>query len=123
MKFRPFALLAFVAATGLIACSEDPTEAGDGQPLAIITNRSETTLARNAQFTIVAYTIDQNNRRIPGQLSATPAGSAVAVDSVRYVPELIETRVFIRGVSASSAGTDVTITGHNLTATTKVIVQ
>jgi hypothetical protein len=123
MKFTRFALLAFVATIGLVACSEDPTETNQGEPFAIVTDRSQATVARNVQFTITAYTIDQNNRRVPGALTATAAGPAVSFDSVVYVQELSETRVFARGTAASAAGTDITITGNGLTATSKIIVQ
>jgi hypothetical protein len=123
MKFTRFALLAFVATVGTVACSDDPTEANAGEPFAIVTDVATKTIARNTQFAIRAYTIDQNNRRVPGVLSAQPAGPAVSIDSTVYVQELSETRVFARGTAASAAGTDITITGHGLTYTSKVIVQ
>jgi hypothetical protein len=123
MKFTRFALLAVMALVGTVACSDDPTDVGSGEPFAIVTNRSTTTVARNTQFTITAYTIDQNNRRIPGALAASSAGPAVTLDSVVYVQELSETRVFARGVAASANGTDIQFSGQGLTATTKVIVN
>lgn len=123
MKFKPFALLAFVATVGLVACDEDPTDEGRAEPFAIVANRSQATVARNAPLTITAYTIDANNRRVAGELTASPAGSQVVIDSIRYISELTETRIFVRGVAASAAGTDVTITGHGLSTTTKVIVN
>jgi hypothetical protein len=121
MKLRPIALVALVATVGLIACKEDI--AGAGEPEMIVPNRATTTLAtRTATATITAYTIDQNNRRIPGVLAAQPAAAALALDSTVYVPELAETRFFIRGTAASATGTDLQITGHGLTATTTVII-
>jgi hypothetical protein len=123
MKFTRFALLAFAATVGLAACSEDPTEAGQGEPFAIVTDVAQATTPRNTQLSIRAYTIDQNNRRIPGALTAQPAGPAISIDSTVYVQELSETRFFVRGTTASAAGTDLTITGHGLTATSKIIVQ
>ena len=123
MKFRPFALLAFVATVGLVACSDDPTETNNGEPFAIVTTRSETHLAQNAQVAITAYVIDENNRRIPGALTASSAGPAVTVDSAVYIPELAQTLVWTTARADSAAGTDVTISGHNLTTTVKVIVN
>src|SRR5688572_19168475 len=121
MKLTRFAVLAVIALVGAVACEKDIS--GVGEPFAIVANRSQVTLTQNGQFTITAYTIDRNNRRIQGELTATAAGPAIAFDSVRYIQELSETRIFTRGVSASAAGTDITIAGHGLTATTKVIVQ
>lgn len=123
MKLTRFALLAFVATVGMAACSDDPTETNQGEPFAIVTDVAQATVARNTQFSIRAYTIDQNNRRVPGALTAAPAGPAVSIDSVKYVQELSETRVFARGTQASAAGTDITISGHGLTYTSKIIVQ
>ena len=121
MKFRPFALLAFVATVGLVACADEIT--GNGEPFAIVTDRSELTLAEGNQQAIRAYVIDQNNRRIPGALTALPAGPAGTLDSVVYIAPLAETRVFARGAAPSAAGTDITIQGHSLTTTVKVIVE
>jgi hypothetical protein len=116
--------LAALAAIALTACDSDPTNDGAGDPFAIVTNRSQTTVARDVQFTLTAYTIDRNNRRIPGALTATSAGPAVSLDSVVYVQELSETRVFARGVAASAQGTDIHFAGQaGLSATTRVIVN
>ena len=122
MKLTRFAVLAVVALVGAVACEEDIT--GGGEAFAIVTNRSQQTVARNTQFSITAYTIDSNNRRIPGALTAAAAGPALSLDSVVYIQELSETRIFARGTAVSAApGTDITISGHNLTATSKVIVN
>jgi hypothetical protein len=121
MKFRPFALLACLT-LALAACSEDPTAEGSGEPEAIVTDFSERHVALNSRATIVAYTIDQNFARIPGRLDASPAGPAVAVDSVTYNADLQETTIFIRAASASAAGTDLTVTGHGLTKTVKIVI-
>jgi ABC-type glycerol-3-phosphate transport system substrate-binding protein len=122
MKFRLFAMVALVAAMGTVACSDDPASVGAGDPELIVTTRSQTSVARNTPFTVTAFTIDASNRRVPGVLEANAAGPAVAIDSVRYVPELSETRVFARGTAATT-GTDITFRGHGLTATTTVIVN
>jgi hypothetical protein len=121
MKLTRFAVLAVIALVGAVACEEDIS--GVGEPFAIVANRSQITLAQNGQFTITAYTIDQNNRRVPGELTAVAAGPAIQLDSVRYIQELSETRIFTRGVSASAAGTDLTISGHGLADTVLVIVN
>ena len=124
MKLTRFAVLAVMALVGTVACEKDITSNDDsGEPFAIVANRSTLTLAQNGQFTITAYTIDANNRRVPGELTAVSGGAAVAFDSVRYVQELSETRIFTRGVSASAAGTDVVIAGHGLADTVTVIVN
>ena len=123
MKFRLLSLLALVATAGLVACSDDPTDEGRGEPFAIVTDRTETTVARNTNFSLTAFTIDQNNRRIPGALAATAASGAITIDSTKYVQELSETRFFMRGTQAAATGVDITITGHSLTKTATVIVQ
>ena len=123
MKFRLFSLLALVAALGAVACSDDPTEANSGEPFAIVTDRTQITVARNTSTAITAYTIDQNNRRIPGALTATVT-APVSLDSTKYVPELTETRFFVRGTAAAPNGVDMTISGPSgLTKTAHVIVQ
>jgi hypothetical protein len=123
MKFRPFALLAcLVTVVGLSACQEDPTADGDGVPQAIQTDRTELHQAVGTKFTVIAFAIDQNLKRIPGILDAQPAGAAVVIDSVRYVSGLAETRVFITAASASPAGTTVTISGHGLSTDVTVII-
>lgn len=123
MKFRPFALLAcLVTVVGLSACQEDPTEEGTGVPEAILTSRSEIHTTVGSSTALIAFTVDKNLKRIPGILAATSAGGAVTFDSVKYVPELAETRIFIKANSASTAGTNVTVTGHGLTTDVKVVI-
>lgn len=123
MKFRLLSLLALVATLGAVACSDDPTDEGRGEPFAIVTDRTQITVPRNTSTAITAYTIDRNNRRIPGALTATPA-AGISLDSTKYVQELSETRFFVRGTAALPNGANLTITGPaNLSATTKVIVQ
>ena len=122
MKFRLCTMVALVAAMATVACGDDPASVGAGDPEAIITTRSSTTVAPNTQFSITAFTIDGSNRRVPGELQVAVAGPAIGLDSVRYVPELSETRVFARGTQATT-GTDITFTGHGLTARTTVIVD
>ena len=123
MKFRPFALLAcLVTVVGVTACQEDPTEEGTGVPEAILTSRTEIHATVGSKQTLIAFTVDKNLKRIPGILAATSAGGAVVIDSVRYVDELAETRVFLSAASASTAGTNVTVTGHGLSADVKVVI-
>jgi hypothetical protein len=124
MKFKLLSLLALVATVGMVACSDDPTDEGRGEPFAIVTTRTQTTVARNTGFSLTAFTIDRNNRRIPGALTATPAAGTLVMDSTVYVQELSETRFFLRGTAAAASGVDLTISGPGgLTATTKVIIQ
>jgi len=124
MKFRPYAMLtALVALVGLAACSNDPTAANTGTPEAIVTNRSTTTQTMGTKFTIVAYAIDKNVQRMTGKLDAVSAGSAVTIDSVVYVHEVLETRVFLNLAAKSATGTVVTISGHGLTKDVKIIVS
>ncbi len=121
MKFRPYVLLALVATAGLVAaCGEDI--AGAGEPFEIVTDRSQAVVTEGVSFAITAFTIDQNNRRVPGALSASVAAGSVALDSTVYVQELTETRFFLRGTGPTD-GTDVTITGHNLTKTAVILVE
>lgn len=117
MRLRAFALLACVAVVGMAACSEDPTESGNLEPSAIVTNLSTTTRTVGTDFSITAYTIDKNNARIPGALTAT--GSGIVVDSTPYFPELQETRVFAHATAISTSAT-ITITGGNLSKTVSV---
>lgn len=120
MKFRPFALLAFAAALGVTACSEDIQ--GLGEPFAIVADRSTITAAPGVGFSVSAYTVDLNNRRIPGQLTGTITG--VTMDSTIYVQELSETRFFMKGTAEVAApGAELVITGHGLTDTTFVIID
>jgi hypothetical protein len=124
MKLKHFSLLAsLVAVVGLGACREDPTEAGTGEPEAIVSTRSESHAAKSAAFSITAFTVDKNLKRIAGPLTATSAGTAVTVDSAVYFPELAETRVFLRTGTAASTGTIVTLSGHGLTKDVKVVVS
>lgn len=123
MKFRTYALVAgALTVIGLAACSQDPTGSGSGEPEAIVTNRSEINQTKNASFSVTAYAIDKNDQRMAGKLEAVSNGAAIVVDSVPYVPELLETRVFMKAVGSTASGTTVTISGHGLTKDVKVIV-
>lgn len=124
MKFRPYAMLvALVAVVGLPACSKDPTASNTGVPEAIVTTRSLTNQVVGAKFSITAYAIDANVQRMTGKLDASAAGSAVAVDSVIYVHELLETHIFLNPTAKSATGTIITVTGHGLSKDVKVIVS
>ena len=123
MKFRPLALLAcLVTVVGLTACQEDPTEEGTGVPEAIVTNRTEIHSGVGTKTTLIAFAVDKNGKRIPGELTAQSGGAAVVIDSIRYVTALAETRIFLNAASASSAGTTVTVSGHGLTTDVTVII-
>ncbi len=122
MKFRPFVLLACVAALGLAACEDDP--AGTGVPFAISTNASTLTVNANVQTTITAFVLDHNNRRINGALAAQPPAAPLQLDSTVYVSELSETRFFVTGTGAiPSPGGELIISGQGLTDTVFIIVN
>lgn len=123
MNFRPYRMLAaLVIAVGLAACNDDPTGANTGTPEAIITNRSLTNQTVGTKFSITAYSIDKNVQRMAGKLDATSAGSAVVVDSVIYVSELLETRIFLNAAAKSATGTIITVSGNGLSKDVKVVV-
>ena len=121
MKFRPFVIVALAGAAALAACKEDLE--GFGVPFRIQTNATVREVAVGTKFTITAYTIDRNNRRIPGPLEATvPAG--VTADSTVYVRELSETRFFLTAnAPIAEPGGPMVISGHNLVDTTFIIVE
>jgi ABC-type glycerol-3-phosphate transport system substrate-binding protein len=122
MKVRLFALLACVAMVGMAACSEDPTDAGNLEPSAIVTSVSLTHKTPGTKFQIVAYAIDKNNARLTGALAGSLTGGAVTIDSMPYVPELQETRFFLNAQTPTE-GVTLTITGHGLTKDVTVIVE
>src|SRR5512138_329688 len=108
MKLRTYALLASaLAVAGLVACSEDPTGSGSGEPEAIVSNRSVVNQTKGATFSVTAYAIDKNDQRMAGKLDAVSNGAAIVVDSVPYVPELLETRVFMKALNSTASGTTV----------------
>jgi hypothetical protein len=115
MKFRLYALLALATTMGLVACSEDPTAAGSGTPVAIISNRTTTTATLGTKFSLTTYVIDQNAQRMEGALTATTSGTNIAIDSVVYVKETLETKIFINPKTATSTGNVITVSGHGLT--------
>lgn len=124
MKLKHFAMIALLAGTaGLAACDEDPTSSGVGEPEAIVTTLSQTSRARNTPFTITAYAVDKNLHRIPGALSVTPS-PGVTVDSTKYIPELSETRLYLRtgGTAAPAPGVTVKVQGHSLEKDIQVII-
>lgn len=122
MKFRPFVLLACVAALGLAACEDDP--AGTGVPFAIATNQTTFTINQNVSTPVIAFTLDQNNRRITGALTAAQPVAPLVLDSTVYVQELSETRFFVKGTASIPApGGQLIISGHGLTDTVFVIVN
>ena len=123
MKLIPSALLTCLSVIALAACSSDITAEGSGTPQAIVASRSILATTRGTQAQITAYAVDQNNQRMAGKLDAISAGPAVTIDSVVYVPELLETRVYLKPVSVSSAGVSVTLSGHGLTKDVKITVS
>lgn len=124
MKFRPTALFACaILATTLAACTKDPTSSGSGVAETIVLNRSTTNRSVGEKFSIIAYSVDKNIQRMAGKLDATSAGPAIVIDSVIYLPELLETRVFLNAAAKSASGTFITVSGHGLSADVKVVVS
>jgi hypothetical protein len=125
MKFRPYALLACLVLVGtMAACSEDPTAAGSGEPEAIVTTRSLTNQTVGTHFSITAYTLDKNAQRMAGELDAAPNGGNITIDSIVYVHELLETRVFMKAATkTAAAGATVTVSGHGLTKDVTVVIS
>ena len=115
MKSRLYALLVLTTTMGLAACSEDPAAAGSGKPLSIEANRSLTSAAVGAKFSLTAFAIDENAQRMEGALQASTTGSNIAIDSVIYVRELLETRIYVNPKTTTATGQTITVTGHSLT--------
>lgn len=123
MKFRSYALIACVLGVAVAGCTSDPTSSGSGVPEAIITNRTVTNQTVGTKFSISAYTIDENAQRMAGALTATSAGAAAVIDSVIYLPELLETRIFVNPTGTSTAGTTITVSGHGLSSDVTVVIS
>jgi hypothetical protein len=124
MKLRTLALACLLVTASTSACSNDPTAAGSGEPEVIVATRSLTNVAIGAKTSITAYTLDKNAQRMAGALTATSNGAALVIDSVVYVHELLETRVFFNPVSkTASAGVSFTISGHGLTKDVTVVIS
>jgi hypothetical protein len=121
MKLTPYALLACLGVVA--ACSSDITADGTGTPQAIVTSRSITSATKGTQLQFTAFAVDQNNQRMAGALTATSQGPAATLDSVVYVPELLETRIYVKPVTATATGVIVTVSGHGLTKDVKVIIS
>lgn len=115
-----FAALA-VAAVLSAGCYDDPLADGRGEATIIDTNRIETSLTVNRQFTVTARLLDAQFTPIPTALSAT-AGSNLRLDSTVYVTELRETRFFVTPTAMlASTPTTLTITGGGLSRTVEIL--
>ena len=125
MAITAYAVLAcLVVAGGLAACSEDPTASGSGEPEAIVTTRSLTNQTVGTPFSITAYTLDKNAQRMAGELAAQPNSGSLTIDSIIYVHELLETRIFIKPTAkTAAAGETLTVSGHGLTKDVTVIAS
>jgi len=114
-----FAALA-VAAVLSAGCYDDPLADGRGEATTIQTNRVETNLTVNKQFTITAKLLDDQFTPLPMALSGS-AGSNLRLDSTVYVTELRETRFFVTPTAMlANAPTTLTITGAGLSKTVEV---
>jgi hypothetical protein len=117
-------LLSLVAATAVAftACSDDPTDEGAGDAFAIVTNKSITTLAAGASFTVTAQVVDRAGTPLPIQVTVSSAkADVVANDSTRYVAELQETRIYGRTLKVD-ASAPLILTAGALTDTVEVKV-
>jgi hypothetical protein len=117
-------LLSLVAATAVAftACSDDPTDEGAGDAFAIVTNKSITTLAAGASFTVTAQVVDRAGTPLPIQVQVSSAkADVVANDSTRYVAELQETRIYGRTLKVD-ASAPLILTAGALTDTVEVKV-
>jgi hypothetical protein len=104
------------------ACSDDPTDEGSGDAFAIVTNRSSTEQGAGSAFTLTATVVDRLGTPLPIQVVATSGvPTSVVVDSTRYVPELQETRFYLRSLAVNAA-VPVVLTAEMLTDTVEVRV-
>lgn len=117
-------LLSLVAALAVInsACSEDPTDEGRGDAFAIVTNRSSTEQGVGSEFTVTATVVDRLGTPLPIAVAATSSvPTSVTVDSTVFVPELQETRFYLRSLEVNAA-VPVVLTAAALTDTVEVHV-
>ena len=117
-------LLSLVAASAVAftACSDDPTDEGAGDAFAIVTNKSITTLAAGASFTVTAQVVDRAGTPLPIEVAVSSAKTDVVVnDSNRYVAELQETRIYGRTLKVD-ASAPLILTAGALTDTVEVKV-
>lgn len=86
------------------ACSEDPTSSGSGAPFAIVSSRATTSQVVGVQFQVVAQAVDRNRTPLPRPVDVTPSSAnALRVDSVRYLRELQESRVYVTPLAFDTA--------------------
>lgn len=105
-----------------LACSEDPTEAGTGEPAALVLSRQTTFQSVAASFNVSVRVTDDKGTRLDVPISAVSGNEdIIKVDSTVFVRELTETRVFLRSVDFDPIGTDVVFTAASLEATLTVI--
>lgn len=105
-----------------LACSEDPTEAGTGEPAALVLSRQATFQSVGALFNITVRVTDSRGTRLSIPISAASMDDGIiAVDSTVTVPELTETRVFLKSLVFDTLGTDVVVSAGSLADTLTVI--
>lgn len=105
-----------------LACSEDPTEAGTGEPAALLLSRETTFQSVGGSFNITVRVTDNKGTRLATPVSATSTdGSVVRVDSIVTVAELTETRVFLTSLVFDTIGTGVVFTAADLEETLTVV--
>jgi hypothetical protein len=125
MKFRVIRLFALVLAPlalVLTSCVDDPTDEGNADPFAIVSNTSVLFRGAGEELDAAVFAIDRNGTRIPDSLAVTVDNAAVVViDSVRYFPELAETRIFGKTTPTASAAASIVVSLGALSDTIQVV--
>jgi len=92
-------LTPLVAVAALAACDDSPTSEGAGDAFAIVSNRATTRQVVGVQFQVAAQTVDRGNTPLPSAIEVTPSGASLRIDSVRFLSELQESRIYVTPVS------------------------
>jgi hypothetical protein len=111
-----------LATLALVACSDDPTDEGSGDAFAIVSDVSTAVRPVGASFTVTAKVVDRLGTPLPIQVTAaTTKPDVVALDSSTYVPELQESRFYLRSLKVD-AGAPLVLTASTLSDTVNVRV-
>ena len=122
VKFVGLLSVAAPLALGLSACTDDPTDEGAGDAFAIVTSVSTAAQSVGGRFTVTAQVVDRMGTPLPIQITASSVeADVVAVDSTIFVPEIQETRFFLRTLKVD-AGAAVILSAGALTDTVNVTV-
>jgi hypothetical protein len=111
-----------LATLALVACSDDPTDEGSGDAFAIVSDVSTAVRPVGASFTVTAKVVDRLGTPLPIRVTAaTTKPDVVALDSSTYVPELQESRFYLRSLKVE-ASTPLVLTAQTLSDTVDVRV-